>query len=327
MDTIIEPAKLIITTEGQDLQVVEIDERLTIGRSPSNSLVLDEKTASRNHAEIRYLGGRRYRISDLGSANGTWVNKRRITTPRELSDGDQIQIGAVRMRFVAPVTPQISHSKSSISGTVLDMRTETVVVLVSDVRNYTTMSEALPNREFSELMTQWFRETTTIIDTNGGTVDKFIGDSVMAYWIAGSKSDPASEVNAALHVAQTFIQSARLFSARISSQFPGYEFDVGVGLNVGSATLCNVGTGEHQSFTAVGDTVNVAFRLEPLSKTMGHHVIVSGEISACASRKYKFQELGETEVKGRQQPVPVFGLLLPEDAGMQRAPARSDARL
>ena len=301
-------ARLIITTEGRDLQVVEIGGRLTIGRSTSSGLVLDEKTASRNHAEVRLVGRRRYQLADVGSANGTWLNGRRITTPQDLADGDQIQVGAVRMKFVAPADPQVSHSKTAASGTVLDIRNEVVVVLVSDVRNYTTMSEAFPTREFSEIMTHWFRETTAIVKANMGTVDKFIGDAVMAYWVAEVKADPAQEVGAALSAARAIVRSSRDFSESFTSRFPGYSFEIGVGLNLGPAMLCNVGNAEHQSFTAVGDTINVAFRLEPFSKSKGYSIIVSGELATIAASRYRFHELGQTEVKGRRQPIAIFGL-------------------
>ncbi|HYK91592.1 MAG TPA: FHA domain-containing protein, partial [Acidobacteriota bacterium] len=161
-------ACLIVTSEGRELQVVEIGERLTIGRSASSGLVLDDQTASRRHAEVRLVGKQRYQLADIGSSNGTWLNGRRITAPKDLNDGDQIQIGAVRMKFVAPSSPQMSRSRTAASGTLLEIRNEVVVVLISDVRNYTTMSEALPTREFSEMMTHWFRETTGIIKANMG---------------------------------------------------------------------------------------------------------------------------------------------------------------
>ena len=170
-------------------------------------------------------------------------------------------IPANAMIRTSNTTPMMSTSF------MLSTRAEVVVVLVCDVRNYTRMSEVLPSREMSELMSRWFREASAIIDANMGTVDKFIGDAVLAYWVAETKADPAREAFAALKAAGALVASSRDFSSRLSSQFPGHVFDIGVGLNLGPAMLCNVGNSEHQSFTAVGDTVNVAFRLEPFSKT------------------------------------------------------------
>lgn len=306
-------AKITIIAQGGEECVVEIGERLTIGRSTRNALVLDDFKASRNHAEISHIGRGRYRLSDIGSANGTWVNGRRMTTPRELQNGDEIQIGGTRMHFEVDETEAMSPYVSASTGTKLEIRNELVVVLVADIRAFTTMSEALPSDSFSQLITEWFGITSEIIDTNGGIVDKFIGDAVMAYWIANDRSNPANEVNGALKTARAFVQSARRFSDRLSARFAGYTFGIGVGINIGNATLCNMGTAEHQSFTAAGDTVNVAFRLEPLTKTKCHAVIVNNDIAAWASSEFHFQDLGSVEVKGRRQPVSILGLKIVQE--------------
>jgi adenylate cyclase len=211
------------------------------------------------------------------------------------------------MRFVAQVAPRVSSVTAS-TGTALDLRNELVIVLVVDVRNYTAMSETLPNREFSQFITEWFREATEIIESNGGTIDKFIGDAVMAYWVAARRSEPDKEVNAVLKTAHEFISRAERFSKRLSSLFPGHDFRVGMGINMGDALLCNVGTGEYQSFTVVGDSVNVAFRLESLTKEKGTSVIVSKSISQHASGEYSFSDLGQAEVKGRHEPVSIWAM-------------------
>jgi adenylate cyclase len=212
-------AKLIVTLEGKPESVVELMDRLTIGRSTNNQLVVDDQKASRSHAEIRHLGGGRYRISDVGSANGTWINGRRLTVPKELEDGDQIMIGSVNIKFVAPSITRTQEVTMS-TGTALFMRNELVVVLVADIRNYTGMSEALPNREFSRLISEWFRESSDIIEQNGGIIDKFIGDAVMAYWVASSKTEPGKEVNASLHTARALSNAPTCFQRACRVSFP-----------------------------------------------------------------------------------------------------------
>jgi adenylate cyclase len=302
-------AKLIVTHEGKPEVTIELADRLTIGRSTNNQLVVEDQKASRNHAEIRHIGGGRYRINDVGSANGTWINGRRLTVPKELEDGDQILIGSVQLKFVAPPVTRTQEVTMS-TGTALFMRNELVVVLVADIRNYTGMSEVLPNREFSRLISEWFRESSDIIESHGGTIDKFIGDAVMAYWVAASKTEPQKEVNASLRTACDLMERAALFSQRVSSQFPGNTFRIGVGLNMGDAMLGNVGTGEIQSFTIVGDSVNVAFRLEALTKEKASPVVASRNITEAAEPQFKFRDLGLAEVKGRKEPVSIWGLEL-----------------
>ena len=301
-------ARIVVIPPDKPELSVELGERLSVGRSPKNDLVLEDHSASRHHAEIRHLGRGRYRVSDLGSANGTWVNGRRLTVPRELRDGDQILVGRVLLRFVAPAPIGAAEdSPTGSTGTQLNLRGALVVALVSDIRNFTGMSEALPNREFSALVSDWFRETTEIIEGQGGTIDKFIGDAVMAYWVAADKVDPRAEVHAALKTARAIIERAEIFSRRLSSQFPGHGFRIGIGINAGEVMMGNVGTGEVQSFTIVGDAVNIAFRLESLSKEKGHPLIVSDAVQQWAADEFELRELGPAQIAGRKEPVVIWG--------------------
>ena len=299
-------AKLIVSAEGGPETIVEIGERITIGRSTNNQLIIEDQKASRNHAEIRHIGGGRYRLSDVGSANGTWLNGRRLAVPRDLEDGDRILIGSVILRFIAPPPAVQANDKTMSTGTALFLRSEVVVILVADIRNYTGMSETLPATEFSRLIADWFRESSDIIEKCGGTIDKFIGDAVMAYWVASKKTNPAKEVNCSLDTARQLIARSATFSNQIAAQFPGQSFRIGIGLNVGDAMLGNVGTGENQSFTIVGDSVNVAFRLETLTKEKGTPVIASKGIVDAASKCYEFFDLGQVEVKGRKELVSIW---------------------
>jgi adenylate cyclase len=305
MDSLQKVAKLIVTAGDRPEQVLEVVDRLTIGRSPANQLVLEDQRASRNHADIRAVGNGSYQLTDLGSANGTWLNGQRVAIPRVLADGDVIVIGQVKMRFLTGVPVAPAKDPTLSSGTALEMRHEMVVVLVTDVRSYTKMSQVLPTREFSGLISDWFREATGIIRSGGGTVDKFIGDAVMAYWVAADPRNPSAEVTAALAAAQGLLARAELFSGRLSSEFPGHQFRIGIGLNAGEALHGNVGTKDVQSFTIVGDTVNVAFRLESATKEHGEAVLVGAEVARHASGPFRFRSLGEISVKGRPAPVDV----------------------
>jgi len=299
-------AKLTVRVEGQPDRVIRLENLLTIGRAGSCGLVVDGPEASRNHAEVRLLAGR-YRVSDLGSINGTWLNGRRLTVPRDLENGDEIQVGPVLMRFhSAPMAVQ--PDGTVVPSTRLITRTELVIVLVADIRNYTGMSEVLPSNECSQLVSRWFREASEIIVDHGGMIDKFIGDAIMAWWKADSKADPSKEVSQSLQTSIKLLACADTFSTQISSRFPGHTFRIGVGLNLGDALVGNVGTGENQSFTLVGDSVNVAFRLESLTKEKGVPVIVGPSIREYAGAEYDFQDLGEVQVKGRKEPVSIWAM-------------------
>jgi adenylate cyclase len=175
------------------------------------------------------------------------------------------------------------------------------------------MSEALPSRELSLLLSDWFQQTSHIIERHSGTLDKFIGDAVMAYWVIPPESNASNEANLALAAARDLIACARTFSQRLSADFPEYTFRIGVGLNTGDAMLGNVGTGVNQSFTVVGDSVNVAFRLEALTKEKKTPVIVSKGVMEAAGSEYQFHDLGEATVKGRKEPISTWALKLDID--------------
>jgi len=302
-------AKLWVSRQGEPETEVALGDRLTIGRSATNQLVLDDPKVSRHHAEIRHVGGDRYRLQDLASANGTWLNGRRVAAPKELADGDQVQIGSAQLRFATPHVTHIPELTAS-PGTVPFIQNELVVVLVSDIRNFTTMTEALPKDEFSRFIAAWFRDCSEVIEKRGGTIDKFIGDAILIYWVAATRADPAPQVNAALETARDLIARAEDFSVRLAMQFPGYSFRIGIGLNMGEAMRGNVGTGDNQSFTIVGDSVDVAFRLEALTKEKASAVLTSRSIADHASSQFRFRDLGTAQVKGRKEPVPICALEL-----------------
>jgi adenylate cyclase len=309
MNTRGEDAKILVDPGSQQEYQIELGDQLTIGRSKKNQLVLADSKASRHHAEIRIIGGTKYRLTDLGSVNGTWLNGRRVTAPRDLLDGDEIQIGNVRLRFIAGQRvgqPEITTT----TGTATQLRNEFVVVLVSDIRNYTPMSEILPREQFSQFIKDWFGSCTEIIEGNGGSIDKFLGDAVLSYWIVSNSENAQKEIHAALNAARSLISKAGVFSARLSGDCPGYTFRVGGWVSMGSALLGNLGDREHQSFTIVGDSVNLAFRLESLTKEKGTPVIVGRNIADAAGQDFQFRDLGQAPVKGRREPVPICAFVV-----------------
>jgi adenylate cyclase len=301
-----EKARLIVTTEKQGQFTIELADLVTIGRSTSNNLFIDDPDVSRQHAEIRRHGNN-YILIDLGSVNGTWLNSRRITVPRDLEDGDQIRIGNGAIRFAAAPS-EIQGDGTFGQSTRRLISSGHVVVLVADIRNYTAMSETLPSRELSRLLADWFKQASNIIETRNGIIDKFIGDAIMACWVVAAKSDTPNQVSQALAASRELLACAGTFSNQFSGEFPDHKFRIGIGLNIGEAMFGNVGTDANQSFTVVGDCVNVAFRLEALTKEKGTPVVVSNGIVESAAGDYQFNNLGEAVVKGRKEPVSIWSL-------------------
>ncbi len=300
-------AAMMISAPGTQDRTVELGEGLTIGRAPTNQLVVEDPKISRHHAEIRRTASGRLLLTDLGSSNGTWVNERRLTTPCALENGDIIAIGSAHLQFMAPPAATAAETTTT-TGTSVMLQTEQVIVLVADIRNYTSMSESLQSESFSRFISDWFRECSEVIEAHGGTIDKFIGDAVLAYWTA--RDLPAKEVNQALMTALDLVARAERFSKRLQERHPGQQFRIGIGLNLGEAIFGNIGTSKVQSFTIVGDCVNVAFRLEALTKEKGYEIIVGEAMVKYADSKFRVQDLGLALVKGRKEPVHIYHLFL-----------------
>jgi adenylate cyclase len=196
------------------------------------------------------------------------------------------------------------------TGAAERIRYERVVVLVSDIRSYTPMRESLPEDYFSCFIKDWFCACAEIIQGNGGNIDRFLGDAVLAYWVVERKSDPSKEINEALEASRSLVGSAGDFSTRLSGNFPAYVFRIGVGLSMGDALLGNVGPAGYQSLAISGDVVNLAFRIESLTKEKQTPVIASGNIAECADKVFRFRDLGQLRVEGRKEPVPISELVL-----------------
>jgi adenylate cyclase len=141
------------------------------------------------------------------------------------------------------------------------------------------------------------------IHAEGGTVDKFIGDAVMAIWNApNDEPDHASRACSAAAA----IRNAMHAIPPLAPQHDAVR--VRIGINSGTALVGNIGSAERLSYTAIGDAVNLASRLVGVAKDKGVEIVLSGETWERADRRLDARSLGETVVRGKSQPVPIFTL-------------------
>jgi class 3 adenylate cyclase len=187
-------------------------------------------------------------------------------------------------------------------------RTQEVAILFSDIRDYTTMSEGLSADEVFRLLNEWFTEATRVVHRHNGIVDKFIGDAIMAvFGVPEERDDAAADaVRAALDLREelaTFNLRQKLLKRR--------TIRIGVGIDVGKVEAGFLGSHRRQSYTVIGDAVNVASRLEGATKERKCDILISGEVQE-RQEKYQAAETGyegKIEVKGRKQPVEVFRVI------------------
>ena len=192
----------------------------------------------------------------------------------------------------------------------LDGESVHVTVLFSDIRNFTTISEKLNAHEVVEMLNAYFSRTTEPILVEGGMVNKFIGDAVMA--IFGSPVRHPDHARRALRAALQMAQEAEDFKRWMRERFPDRglpEFGIGIGVHTGDAVIGDIGSVKRTEFTAIGDTVNAASRLEGVTKDM-HCVLVASRATVTAAGEGVIAGKHETiKVKGKDEPIEVLEIL------------------
>jgi adenylate cyclase len=178
-----------------------------------------------------------------------------------------------------------------------------MTVLFSDIRGFTTVSESGQPEEIVGMLNEYFTRMVDIVFTHKGTLDKFVGDMVMALF--GAPLDDADHADHAVEAALDMIAGLGVLNARWKSEGRA-ELDIGIGINTGPMIAGNIGSDAIMSYTVIGDAVNLGSRLESLNKQYGTRIIISDATRAQLSRPYQLRPLGDVVVKGKTQPVAIF---------------------
>ena len=181
-------------------------------------------------------------------------------------------------------------------------RNAELTVLFSDVRNFTSLSEGMDPKELSHLMNDYLGAMTKVIRAERGTLDKYIGDAIMAFWGAPvSDAEHARHaVLSALGMQQALAGLAEPFRAR---GWPTLQ--IGIGINTGMMTVGDMGSAVRKAYTVMGDAVNLAARLEAITKEYGVGIVV-GEVTRGQVSDISFRELDRVRVKGKDAPVTIY---------------------
>ncbi|MCX5887839.1 MAG: adenylate/guanylate cyclase domain-containing protein [Deltaproteobacteria bacterium] len=197
----------------------------------------------------------------------------------------------------------------------------TVTVLFADIRNFTPMSESLAPQEVVELLNNYFTRTCEPILEQGGMVDKFIGDAVMA--VFGSPAPHPDHARRAITAALAMTERASDFRAWIARRFPDrgwQDFHIGIGLHTGEVVVGNIGSPKRFEFTAIGDTVNTASRLESLTKELGWTIVASAATIEAAGPGVVTGGAKKVRIRGRQEPVEVLEVKSPSQDNPSHIP-------
>lgn len=275
--------------EREDQQHI-LEGSCSIGRAALNTLVVDSAKVSRLHAIIHSERAGAFWLVDLGSSNGTFLNKRRIHEPARLRDCDHITIGGNAFIFRQSRDPS-DRPRSTAPVLTLHEQIEEAAcwLLVADIKNFTPLTRELLSDKLAMLVSSWLAACKDIIEKHGGTVNKYLGDGILAYWPdeEGTVKNIATVI-AALKQAQT--------------QGPEFRFVV----HFGSVAIGGVAAVREE--TLIGSDVNLTFRFEKLLASLGEPCGISDAAYAKLKQLLPTRALGEYELKGFETKRALFAV-------------------
>ncbi len=230
----------------------------SVGRAPDNALVLDENLVSRRHALLQAQGEGEFWLVDLGSANGSYLNERRVFQPMALKAGDVIRLSETRLIFGTEAI-KAGHPTASgfLASTMMSIRTATCWMMLADIIDSTRLARQVAAEEWPRVTGTWFKTCREVIEAHGGHMMKYLGDGFFCYWIADTET-PA-QVRAAL-------ATLAVMQAEASPPFR-------IVIHCGGAVLGSVPTVNELNLH--GPEVNFAFRIEKLAASLRASVMFS----------------------------------------------------
>jgi len=203
-------------------------------------------------------------------------------------------------RFLHPHVVRKLLKEQQLSPEKLNKK-QVITVLFSDIRNFTKLSETKPAEDVLQLLNNYFEQQLEVIFDHKGTLDKFIGDCLMSFW--GAPLDNPNHAVSAIAAALAMEKALLAFKETLPESLSG--FDVGIGINTGECIVGMIGANSRLDYTVIGDTVNLASRIEGLTKN-NHRILVSQSSKESSEHVYDFEFVGEYQVKGRHELVKVY---------------------
>ncbi|MFO1258508.1 MAG: adenylate/guanylate cyclase domain-containing protein [Gammaproteobacteria bacterium] len=210
------------------------------------------------------------------------------------------QIESLFGQYVPPA--QVKKMSQDPARYGFEGETKELTILFSDIRNFTQFSEHLAAVKVKQFLNEYFTPMTKVIFDSGGTIDKYIGDMIMAFW--GAPMDDTEHRAHALDAALNM----RDFSRKFLQQMSDSRLGLGIGLNTGTTHVGDMGSEFRRSYTVLGDAVNLASRLESATKYYQVSIIVSEETTK-GQIGFVFKPLDRVKVKGKEDPVNIFELV------------------
>jgi adenylate cyclase len=201
------------------------------------------------------------------------------------------------------VLHEVLHNYKDYLKTNAGQKVE-LTVLFSDIRGFTTISETTPPEKIVEMLNIHFSVMARIILKHHGTIDKYIGDAIMAFW--GAPVKMADHAEKAVLAAVEMLDGLKEVNKTLRERGFDHEVRTGIGINTGVATIGNIGSEQKKNYTIVGDAINLASRIESLTKEHNTPLLFSEYTYEQIRNKIECKLMGNVKVKGREQPVTIY---------------------
>ena len=250
-------AKELAWLETSSSERITVGQSLVLGRSKQSGIVIDDERASRRHAMVHRQADSEFWLVDLGSANGTRLNGRRVSRPTRLHVGDRIEIAGRQFSFCCPgaAPQQVPDGSSTINATVSELRQVDYWLLVADMKGSTQLVQRMPAESSASVTGQWLATCRSIIETSGGLINKYLGDGFLAYWSAQESANVVKALDALRK-----LQAAGTVPFRMV-------------LHYGTATCGGAPSVGEESLS--GREVTFVFRMEDLASVHGSGLLIS----------------------------------------------------
>jgi adenylate cyclase len=209
----------------------------------------------------------------------------------------------VKSTMARYMSPQVAQQLLAEGESVLGGKAQNVSILFSDVRDFTTVSEALGPRETVAMLNEYFERMVDVVMSNGGVLDKFIGDAIMALF--GVPFNGEHDADNALKVANGMMVALHALNRERTTGGKDV-IDIGIGIATGSVIVGNIGSPKRMEYTVIGDSVNLGSRLEGVTKTYGCKILISDTTRVALKGEHRLREIDLLRVKGKTEPVAIY---------------------
>ena len=265
--------------ESTGRERVVIRGNCSLGRSPKSAVVLESPKVSRRHAIINLQNVGEFWLIDLGSSNGTFLNKRRVHQPVRLCDMDQITVGDTAFTFRQPEEISTELRTTMAQQTIRETANIPVWLLVADIENFTPLSRSMVSDKLATLVGGWVSACKEIVEENHGEIDKYLGDGFLAYWHDDEKG--AENIAAGLQKLK-----------QLQRNEPRFRLVLHHGL-VSSGGMRSMG-----EESLIGKEIIFVFRMEKLAGSLGISLMASEPAKVKLEPLMKCDPAGSHALKG-----------------------------